>query len=94
MRQVPIFSRYELSEYEERQGRILSENQIAVLNNDLTDFLHQRLSLRLDTTNPLQFAQEEAERSGKILFIQWLLDQHQTALQSIADEVQANQTKE
>lgn len=94
MKAIPIFVRYDLTAHEERQGRILSENQIAVLNNDLCEALQQRLALRLDTLNPVEFAQVEAERTGKVLYIQSLLEQHEEALQQLAIEAQDNQQEQ
>lgn len=94
MKAKPLYVQYELTTEEELQGRILSENQLAVLNNDLVDFLSQRLNLQFDGTNPTAFAQAEAERSGKILYIQWLLDQHKEALETLAVQVQTRKQQE
>lgn len=94
MKAVPIFTKYDLTPFEERQGWILSENQLAILNNDLCDALQQRLSLRLDMTNPVEFAQIEAEQSGKIVYIQHLLQRHQEALESLAIEASNQQSNQ
>ena len=88
MKSIPVFTLYQLTSEEELQGRILSETQLAVLNNDLVDALNNRLALRLDTTNPMSFAQQEAEFSGRIVYIQALIQQHNEALETLSLQVQ------
>ena len=90
MRTTPIYVINELDEYEQRQSRILSELQVAALQNDLAEELQKRLALKFNGTDPISFAQEEAEISGKIIYITWLLDTHQACLEENARI--ANQT--
>lgn len=67
------FTQYQLSDEEERSGHIFNYLNICVLQNMMATIALQRLSLPVDTTNILRYAQEEAEMKGQIMLLQQLI---------------------
>lgn len=68
------FTEYRLTEQEAVQGAILNSYQKLVLQNQLADFARQRLNLKYTPEAHLHWIQQEAELTGKCLFIQQILE--------------------
>lgn len=68
------FTSYNLTDDQQRIGSILTDLQEEVLRNYLAQYAGDKLRLKLDTNNIDKFVQEEAELIGKIVFIQFLLE--------------------
>lgn len=72
------FSKWELSDLEEREGSIFTITQTQVLQNQLALCAEEKLVLEFDTANPKSFTQQEAYKRGQIEMIQHLLDLSET----------------
>lgn len=80
MELVPnTFLSYKLSPEEEAAGRTLTLNNIAVLHNERSRIAEQKISLKFNPSEPLQFAQQEAYLSGQVELITYLLEMHHVA---------------
>lgn len=77
------FTSWKLSEEEFRLGSTLTELNLKLIQNEIADAALEKLNLTFDPTNPLKFAQQEAELGGKIRALQYLIDLHTHATQSI-----------
>ena len=71
-----LFTKYDLTREEQRQAYIFSEVQLAMLQNERALAAEQKVSLTFDPKNPEEFMQREAELQARILFIDWLFEQH------------------
>lgn len=60
------FTRYRLSSEEQRSGESLTPDNLCVIQNLICDAAEEKLNLKYDPTNPMQFAQREAELQGQI----------------------------
>lgn len=74
------FQQWLLSPEEILQGSILQDLQRKVIQNEIAIAAQEKLALKFDPTNPLSFAQQEAELTGKIGILQFLLSQSEVAL--------------
>ena len=70
------FTSWELTPEEVQQGYIQTDPQTKVLQNLLSDYATEKVSLKYDPSNPLGFVQAEAELQGKITLLEYLLDQN------------------
>lgn len=68
------FTSFQLSTQEEEAGSILSELQKMVLQTKLSGIAEEKLNLAFDPLNPQGFIQREAELTGQMNIIKWLLD--------------------
>lgn len=68
------YLRYELTEPEIKAGSVFTLNQRAVIQNLIADAAEEKLALTFDPDKPLQFAQREAELTGQIGILKYLLD--------------------
>lgn len=82
------FSTYNLTEPEEYAGSVLSQEQIYVIQNLLSDCAAERLNLTYDATNPHRFLQQEAELQGKIGILRYLLDRSEEISNLIKEQQQ------
>ena len=71
------FTSWSLSPEEVKAGSILTDLQVKVLQNQLAEIASEKISLVYDASNPLKFAQREAELQGQMGIIEYLLSQHQ-----------------
>lgn len=78
-----IFTQYELTEEETIIGTLLSNEQMAVLQNDLAEIAIRRASVRFDVKDDELRAKllEDAALKGQITFIQYLLNRAEAARQ-------------
>lgn len=67
------FTSYELTEEELNEALNFTVAQKAHLQNLLSDAAISKLNLHYDATNPLVFAQQEAELTGQIGILRHLL---------------------
>lgn len=74
---VTRFTAWILTPEELKAGSILNDAQIKVLQNQLAEIASEKVSLTYDASNPLEFAQREAELQGQMGIIEYLLSQHQ-----------------
>lgn len=68
------FTRYKLTEEEQLSGQQLTSGNIHVMQNFMCDAAEERLSIKFDPTNPLVFAQREAELQGQIGILKMLIE--------------------
>lgn len=68
------FIKYILTEAERKAGSVYSTEQRAVIQNLIADIAEEKVALTYDPDNPLQFAQREAELTGQIGILKYLLE--------------------
>ena len=68
------FTRYELTEGEQKAGQQLTISNIQVLQNLMCDAAEERLALKFDASDTVQWAQREAELQGQIGIIKLLIE--------------------
>lgn len=68
------FTRYELNQAEFEAGIIFSPLQKMVINNFIADLVDEKINLHFDGAEPYKFASQEAEITGKISSLQYLLE--------------------
>ena len=69
------FSSFDLTAQEQEQGYSLNTYQRMVIQNQISAAAEEKIALKYDPANPLQFVQQEAELQGRILALQFLLEQ-------------------
>lgn len=80
-----IFTAYTLTEEEIAAGSVLSELQMAVLQNDLAEAAQQKVHLKVNSANVTEFIQKEAELAGRILILTYVLERSNAAMQAVLD---------
>jgi hypothetical protein len=85
---VNVFSEFELTEAETLAGQHFTITQVQVIQNLRAKIAAEKLALKLDATNIVDFAQKEASLSGQLDILGYILDCHNTATESI---LQTNQ---
>jgi hypothetical protein len=83
------FATYALSDEEVAAGSVLSELQIAVLQNDLAEAAQQKVQLKVDSNNVTEFIQKEAELAGRILLLSYIIARSRAVVQSHLDAASA-----
>ena len=73
------FTQYELSAEEQIQGSIYTITQKQVLQNELAIAAETKLALVYDTSNPMDYVQQEAHFTGKVELLRFLLDMSDTS---------------
>lgn len=68
------FIKYNLSETERKAGSVFSTEQRAVIQNIIADTAEEKIALTFDPDHSLQFAQREAELTGQIGILKYLLE--------------------
>lgn len=75
------FTRVEFETEDERiQASIFNVYQLAAIQNDIAIAAEEKIRMKFDPLNPQAFVQEEAELTGRILALQWLVTQHEESL--------------
>lgn len=69
------FSSWELTPLEFKAGCTFNELQLKVIQNCISDAASSKVALTYDPQNPLKFAQQEAELTGQIEILEFLLSQ-------------------
>ena len=77
------FSRYHLTEDEQAQAYSLSTLNLQHLQNLICSAAEEKLSMKFDPSNPLAFAQREAELQGQIGILKYLVELASTPLPSL-----------
>jgi hypothetical protein len=67
------FTRYKLTPEEQENGQTLTTMNLYAIQNFICDAAEEKLALKFDPTNPMQFAQREAELQGQIGILQLLV---------------------
>ena len=68
------FISYALTAEEKKAGSVFNYNQKAVIQNIIADIAEEKIRLKYDPNNPLEFQQREAELAGQIGILQYLLN--------------------
>lgn len=68
------FIKYDLNEAELKAGSVFTLDQRAVMQNLIADAAEEKLALTFDPNNPALFTQREAELTGQIGILKYLLD--------------------
>lgn len=68
------FTRYHLTSEEQLSGQTLTTSNLQLLQNYICDAAEEKLALKFDPTNPLVFAQREAELQGQIGILKMLIE--------------------
>ena len=68
------FTRFQLTPEEISSGQTLTTNNLYLLQNLICDAAEEKLALKFDPTNPLAFAQREAELQGQIGILKLLVE--------------------
>lgn len=74
------FSTYSLTAEELAVGSQLTELNLRVIQNLISESAEEKLALKYDPQNPLAFVQREAELQGQIGVLKYLVAQHQENL--------------
>ena len=69
-----LFTTYELTEEEQLQGHVLTEQQKQVFQNERANLAEERSALSIDSDNVIKSAQEEAYKLGQLDQMSWILD--------------------
>jgi hypothetical protein len=80
------FSTYELTEEEESNGSIFTEDQLRVLQNKLAEVAEEKIALEFDPSEPLLFQQQEAYKRGQLDMLRYLLDMSASCVQARIEE--------
>ena len=78
------FSTWELTEQEETEGMKFTIVQTQVLQNELSIFASEMLGLEYDANDPTRFIQQQADLSGKIKWLQYVLERSTSLQESTA----------
>ena len=81
MRQIPnSFTSYALTPEEFKEGSVLNHNQLMCIQNQIAQLAEQKLSLKYNPANPMEFLQMEAELQGGLNALRYLLTLSENAL--------------
>jgi hypothetical protein len=68
------FSRFSLTQEEAVSGQTLTTQNIQFMQNLMCDAAEEKLALKFDPFNPMEFAQREAELMGQIGILRMLIE--------------------
>lgn len=68
------FTRYQLSEDEAKESMKLTQLNLYMIQNLICDAAEEKIGLKFDPLNPLQFAQREAELQGHIGILKLIVE--------------------
>lgn len=68
------FTSYELTDEEQLQGQILSQQQLQVFQNERARLAEEKLLLAIDPNDVLASAQAEAHKIGQLELITWIIE--------------------
>lgn len=91
---INTFTQYEFTEEEIEEASILSPLLRMYLQSRMATLAQEKLNSKFDPTNPVRFAQLEAELAGKISIISELLDAHNLVLERKKHELQNSATNQ
>ena len=77
------FTRYQLTPEEIQSGQALTTNNLYLMQNLICDAAEEKLALKYDPTNPMAFAQREAELQGQIGILKLLVELASSASSTI-----------
>lgn len=78
--QIPSsFTRWSLTQEEQNSGQTLTTTNLQVMQNLICDAAERRIALKFDPSNPMMYAQEEAEIQGQIGILKFLCELSQLA---------------
>ena len=77
-------TRYDLSEMEYRTGTTLNVYQSQVIQNLIADCAEEKINLKFDPNNPVNFAQQEAALTGKLEVLRYILECSEIAIAEAA----------
>lgn len=80
------FSAYQLTDEEVLQGSILNGLQLQVMQNHLSVYAEERLSLDYNPEHKEQFLQAEARLKGIIEILSYLMDSSDTSLEVLTNQ--------
>lgn len=93
---INSFSQFSLTPEEQTAGELLTTTQVQVIRNLLAGEALKRIALTFDPTQPMQFAQAEAEIQGAIGAYTYLLEAseiaHGNLVSSALEESETSQT--
>ena len=72
-------SRYILTKDEERVAYTFTNLNLMAIQNEIAIASEEKLALKYNPQNPMEFVQQEAELQGKIGILKFLLAQHEEA---------------
>ena len=78
------FTRFHLTDEEQVQANSLTSLNICNIQNLICSAAEEKLALKFDPSNPLAFAQREAELQGQIGILRYLLELSQVSFPSHA----------
>ncbi|PHQ81728.1 MAG: hypothetical protein COB66_01265 [Coxiella sp. (in: Bacteria)] len=73
-----------LTDAENAEGSIFSMTQTQVMQNHLSALAEQLLTIKIDPKDPMLFALQHADLSGKVEFLKYLLAMSDTMKEAIA----------
>lgn len=76
---VNQFSQWKLSDEELPFAYQLTDLNVKAIQNEIAIAAQEKIALTFDPTNPLLFAQQEAELAGKIGILTYLLSQSEAS---------------
>lgn len=91
---INTFTQYELSEEEMDEAVLLSPLLRMYLQTRMAIIAQEKLNAKFDASNPVRFAQLEAELTGKISIIDELLEASNLVYERKKQELQNSATKD
>ena len=70
---INSFTSWQFSDEEQSLAYHLNDLQIKALQNEIAILAERKIALKFDPTNPIEFAQQEAEIAGAIGTLQYLI---------------------
>jgi hypothetical protein len=86
-----VFTSYELSQGEEEAGQIFTLEQKMVLQNKLAMIAQDKINMPFTPNDIQSYLQREAEATGQMGIIQWLLDTSQITEDAIQARIKQQQ---
>lgn len=68
------FSSYQLTDEEQTIGSMLTVTQKQVIQNHIASIAEEKLAIPFDASKPVEYAQRQAELTGQMGALNWLLD--------------------
>jgi len=67
-------TRFHLNNEELASGQTLTTNNLYMIQNLIADAAEEKLALKYDALNPIEFAQREAELQGQIGILKYIVE--------------------
>lgn len=81
------FAKYDLTPAEYKSSVMLTNLQKVGIQNLISDVAEEKINLTYDPLNPVQFAQQEADLTGKLTILRHILDLSEAAELSALEEI-------